>query len=124
MKLYLIRYYFFLIFIIFNVLKIFKLWSTIRDNQIIRFTRDSRDTVPTGKEALKPMLCISTYSMVAYTGKRTYVAEESMRYLESVEWGLLLLDGILKNKFLIFYRGAYNSSQNVSSCFDYCTRSL
>lgn len=70
------------------------------------------------------MLCISTYSMVAYTGKRTYVAEEAMRYLESVEWGLLLLDGILKNKFLLFYRGAYNSRQNVPSCFDYCARSL
>lgn len=31
--------------------------------------------------------------MVAYTGKRTYQADEAMRYLESQEWGLLLLDG-------------------------------
>lgn len=32
--------------------------------------------------------------MVAFSGKRTLAAEEAMRYLESQEWGLLLLDGI------------------------------
>lgn len=32
--------------------------------------------------------------MVAYTGKRTYMAEEAMRYIESQEWGLVLLDGM------------------------------
>lgn len=32
--------------------------------------------------------------MVAYTGKRTYAAEEAMKYIESREWGLVLLDGI------------------------------
>ena len=49
--------------------------------------------VPTGADALKPTVCISTYSMVAYTGKRAYMAEEAMRYIEGNEWGLLLLDG-------------------------------
>uniref|UniRef100_A0A915D3Q8 General transcription and DNA repair factor IIH helicase/translocase subunit XPB n=1 Tax=Ditylenchus dipsaci TaxID=166011 RepID=A0A915D3Q8_9BILA len=72
----------------------FKLWSTIRDSQIIRFTRDNRDTIPAGQEANKPVVCVSTYSMVAYTGKRTYMAEEVMRYLGSHEWGLLLLDEV------------------------------
>ena len=70
-----------------------QLWSTIQDNQIIRFTRDARDVVPTGQDANKPTVCISTYSMVAYTGKRAYMAEEAMRYIENQEWGLLLLDG-------------------------------
>uniref|UniRef100_A0A914MQR0 General transcription and DNA repair factor IIH helicase/translocase subunit XPB n=1 Tax=Meloidogyne incognita TaxID=6306 RepID=A0A914MQR0_MELIC len=72
----------------------FRLWSTIHDNQIIRFTRDARDSVPTGADALKPTICISTYSMVAYTGKRAYMAEEAMRYIEGNEWGLLLLDEV------------------------------
>ncbi|KAI1725340.1 type III restriction enzyme, res subunit family protein [Ditylenchus destructor] len=72
----------------------FKLWSTIRDNQIIRFTRDTRDSIPSGPDASRPVVCISTYSMVAYSGKRTYAADEVMRYLQSHEWGLLLLDEV------------------------------
>uniref|UniRef100_A0AC34G8V3 Helicase ATP-binding domain-containing protein n=1 Tax=Panagrolaimus sp. ES5 TaxID=591445 RepID=A0AC34G8V3_9BILA len=56
----------------------FRLWSTIQDHQIIRFTRETRDQVPTKPD---PVVCISTYSMVAYTGKRTYIAEEAMRYI-------------------------------------------
>ncbi|VDO56088.1 unnamed protein product [Onchocerca flexuosa] len=72
----------------------FKLWSTIRDDQLIRFTREARDPVPSGSNANKPIVCISTYSMVAYTGKRTYVAEEAMKYIESREWGLVLLDEV------------------------------
>ncbi|KAI1731836.1 type III restriction enzyme, res subunit family protein [Ditylenchus destructor] len=72
----------------------FKLWSTIRDSQIIRFTRDTRDAIPSGQDANRPVVCISTYSMVAYSGKRTYAADEIMRYLQSHEWGLLLLDEV------------------------------
>uniref|UniRef100_A0A158P7U9 General transcription and DNA repair factor IIH helicase/translocase subunit XPB n=1 Tax=Angiostrongylus cantonensis TaxID=6313 RepID=A0A158P7U9_ANGCA len=39
-------------------------------------------------------VCISTYSMVAYAGKRTFAAEEAMKFIESQEWGLLLLDEV------------------------------
>lgn len=73
----------------------FKLWSTVKDSQLVRFTRESRDKVPTGEDAKKPVICVSTYSMVAYTGRRTYLAEEAMNFIESQEWGLLLLDGKL-----------------------------
>ncbi|VDD92592.1 unnamed protein product [Enterobius vermicularis] len=72
----------------------FKLWSTIRDDQLVRFTREARDPIPTGPIANKAVVCISTYSMVAYTGKRTYMAEEAMKYIESQEWGLVLLDEV------------------------------
>ncbi|KAI6191482.1 General transcription and DNA repair factor IIH helicase subunit XPB [Aphelenchoides bicaudatus] len=72
----------------------FKLWSTVRDNQLLRFTRESRDKVPTGADASKPVICVSTYSMVAYTGRRTYLAEEAMNFIQSQEWGLLLLDEV------------------------------
>uniref|UniRef100_A0A0M3JB91 Helicase ATP-binding domain-containing protein n=1 Tax=Anisakis simplex TaxID=6269 RepID=A0A0M3JB91_ANISI len=78
----------------------FKLWSTIRDDQLTRFTREARDPVPSGPNANKPVVCISTYSMVAYTGKRTYAAEEAMKYIESLEWGLLLLDGMSRLNLL------------------------
>uniref|UniRef100_A0A7E4VRH1 General transcription and DNA repair factor IIH helicase/translocase subunit XPB n=1 Tax=Panagrellus redivivus TaxID=6233 RepID=A0A7E4VRH1_PANRE len=72
----------------------FRLWSTVQDHQIVRFTRETRDQVPTGASFSKPTVCISTYSMVAYTGKRTYIAEEAMKYISSQEWGLLLLDEV------------------------------
>ncbi|KAK0417240.1 hypothetical protein QR680_012900 [Steinernema hermaphroditum] len=72
----------------------FKLWSTIQENQIIRFTREARDPVPTGADANKPVVCVSTYSMVAYSGKRTLAAEEAMKYIESQEWGIVLLDEV------------------------------
>ncbi|VDM72111.1 unnamed protein product, partial [Strongylus vulgaris] len=72
----------------------FKLWSTITDKQIVRFTREAKDSVPHGADASKPVVCISTYSMVAYAGKRTYAAEEAMKFIESQEWGLLLLDEV------------------------------
>jgi DNA excision repair protein ERCC-3 len=66
----------------------------VRDGQLLRFTRESKDKVPSGTEAAKPVICISTYSMVAYTGRRTYAAEEAMNFIQSQEWGLLLLDGM------------------------------
>ncbi|CAD6185872.1 unnamed protein product [Caenorhabditis auriculariae] len=72
----------------------FKLWSTIQDKQLVRFTREARDPPPSGADASKPVVCISTYSMVAYTGRRTYAAEEAMKFIESQEWGLLLLDEV------------------------------
>ncbi|PAV84038.1 hypothetical protein WR25_14467 isoform B [Diploscapter pachys] len=72
----------------------FKLWSTISDKQVIRFTRESKDQPPSGPEGKKPVVCISTYSMVAYSGKRTYAAEEAMNFIMGQEWGLLLLDEV------------------------------
>lgn len=32
--------------------------------------------------------------MIAYTGKRSYDAKKVMQYIESVEWGLLILDEV------------------------------
>ena len=90
----------------------FRLWSTIQDHQIIRFTRETRDQVPTGPDASKPVVCVSTYSMVSYTGKRTYIAEEAMKYISSHEWGLLLLDGKL---FVIFVP----KPSNIQKCIQF-----
>uniref|UniRef100_A0AC35UAY7 General transcription and DNA repair factor IIH helicase subunit XPB n=1 Tax=Rhabditophanes sp. KR3021 TaxID=114890 RepID=A0AC35UAY7_9BILA len=72
----------------------FKLWSTIQENQIIRFTRDNRDNVPKGEDAKKPVICFSTYSMIAFSGKRSQQAAEAMDFIRSQDWGLLLLDEV------------------------------
>ncbi|PVD30957.1 hypothetical protein C0Q70_10233 [Pomacea canaliculata] len=66
----------------------FKMWSTIDDSLICRFTSDAKD---------KPMgcaVCISTYSMLAHTTKRSYEAEKMMEWLQNQEWGLMVLDEV------------------------------
>ncbi|XP_059823508.1 general transcription and DNA repair factor IIH helicase subunit XPB [Hypanus sabinus] len=66
----------------------FKMWSTIDDSQICRFTSDAKD---------KPIGCsiaISTYSMLGHTTKRSWEAERVMEWLKSQEWGLMLLDEV------------------------------
>ncbi|XP_060684197.1 general transcription and DNA repair factor IIH helicase subunit XPB [Hemiscyllium ocellatum] len=66
----------------------FKMWSTIDDSQICRFTSDAKD---------KPIGCsiaISTYSMLGHTTKRSWEAERVMEWMKSQEWGLMLLDEV------------------------------
>lgn len=66
----------------------FKMWSTIDDSLICRFTSDAKD---------KPMgcaVCISTYSMLAHSTKRSYEAEKMMEWLQKQEWGLMVLDEV------------------------------
>ncbi|XP_062041032.1 general transcription and DNA repair factor IIH helicase subunit XPB-like [Lepus europaeus] len=66
----------------------FKMWSTIDDSQIYRFTSDAKD---------KPIGCsvaISTYSMLGHTTKRSWEAERVMEWLKTQEWGLMILDEV------------------------------
>ncbi|XP_062500959.1 general transcription and DNA repair factor IIH helicase subunit XPB-like isoform X2 [Corticium candelabrum] len=66
----------------------FKMWSTVEDQAICRFTSDAKD---------KPDGCnvaISTYSMVAHSQKRSWESQKMMEYLQSREWGLLILDEV------------------------------
>ncbi|XP_003969706.1 general transcription and DNA repair factor IIH helicase/translocase subunit XPB [Takifugu rubripes] len=66
----------------------FKMWSTIDDSQICRFTSDAKD---------KPIGCsvaISTYSMLGHTTKRSWEAERVMEWMRSQEWGLMILDEV------------------------------
>ena len=39
-------------------------------------------------------IVVSTYSMIAKTGKRAHDAEKMMQFLRSREWGFLLLDEV------------------------------
>lgn len=66
----------------------FKMWSTADDSIICRFTSDAKD---------KPSncgVCITTYSMISHTQKRSYEAEQMMNWLKDQEWGLILLDEV------------------------------
>lgn len=65
----------------------FKMWSTADDSMICRFTSEAKD---------KPMGCgilITTYSMITHTQKRSWEAEQTMRWLQEQEWGIMVLDG-------------------------------
>ncbi|KAJ4806498.1 DNA repair helicase XPB1 [Rhynchospora pubera] len=67
----------------------FKLWSTIRDDQISRFTSDN-------KEKFKGMagVVVTTYNMVAFNGKRSEDSEKIIEEIRNREWGLLLMDEV------------------------------
>uniref|UniRef100_A0A5S6QGH3 General transcription and DNA repair factor IIH helicase/translocase subunit XPB n=1 Tax=Trichuris muris TaxID=70415 RepID=A0A5S6QGH3_TRIMR len=72
----------------------FKLWSTADSSKIVRFTRESGDRIPTGSRSNAPVICISTYSMIAYQGRRSYDADQMMQWIQQQEWGLILLDEV------------------------------
>lgn len=67
----------------------FKLWTTIQDENIGRFTSSCKQWFP-GESGV--MVC--TYSMIAGSFKRS---EESQRIFDAIvgrEWGLILLDEV------------------------------
>ncbi len=67
----------------------FKLWSTIKDEHISRFTSDN-------KEKFRGMagVVVTTYNMVAFGGKRSEDSEKIIEEIRNREWGLLLMDEV------------------------------
>ncbi|XP_043268353.1 general transcription and DNA repair factor IIH helicase subunit XPB [Venturia canescens] len=66
----------------------FKMWSTADDSMICRFTSEAKD---------KPMNCsilVTTYSMITHTQKRSWEAEQTMKWLQDQEWGIMVLDEV------------------------------
>lgn len=66
----------------------FKMWSTADDSMICRFTSEAKD---------KPMGCgilITTYSMITHSQKRSWEAEQTMKWLQEQEWGIMVLDEV------------------------------
>lgn len=70
------------------------MWSTADDSKIIRFTRESGDRAPTGTRADAAFICITSYSMLAHQGKRSYDAMQMMDWIRDREWGLIVLDEV------------------------------
>ena len=55
---------------------------------ICRFTSDAKD---------KPMGCsvlITTFNMITHTQKRSWEAEQTMKWIQEQEWGIMVLDEI------------------------------
>ncbi|KAJ8924835.1 hypothetical protein NQ315_000989 [Exocentrus adspersus] len=66
----------------------FKMWSTADDSMICRFTSDAKD---------KPMGCsilVTTYSMITHSQRRSWEAEQTMKWLKEQEWGIMVLDEV------------------------------
>ncbi|KAL8159010.1 hypothetical protein V2J09_000547 [Rumex salicifolius] len=67
----------------------FKLWSTIKDEQICRFTSDSKERFRGNVGVV-----VTTYNMVAFGGKRSEESEKIIEEIRNREWGLLLMDEV------------------------------
>lgn len=67
----------------------FKLWSTIRDDQICRFTSDSKESFRGNAGVV-----VTTYNMIAFGGKRSEESEKIIEEIRNREWGLLLMDEV------------------------------
>ncbi|KAI3434686.1 hypothetical protein D9Q98_002749 [Chlorella vulgaris] len=67
----------------------FEMWTNLQKNQVCRFTSQQREWFdsPAG-------VCITTYTMVAFTGRRSADGERIMQQIMSREWGLILLDEV------------------------------
>lgn len=64
-------------------------WSNVNPADIALFTAESKDRFPgnTG-------IIISTYSMVTQSRNRSYDSAKVMEFIESREWGLMILDEV------------------------------
>jgi len=69
----------------------FKRWTTLEDRQLTRFTAQLREAPP---DDSRLDVCITTYSMVAYTGRRSEQSKKLMEAITRQEWGLLLMDEV------------------------------
>ncbi|KAI4364906.1 hypothetical protein MLD38_020937 [Melastoma candidum] len=67
----------------------FKLWSTIKDEQICRFTSDNKERFHGNAGVV-----VTTYNMVAFGGKRSEESEKIIEEIRKREWGLLLMDEV------------------------------
>ncbi|KAK3171450.1 transcription factor TFIIH complex ERCC-3 subunit [Lepraria neglecta] len=64
-------------------------WSNINPNDIAIFTSDHKE-----KFSRNTGIIVSTYSMVTQTRSRSYDAQKMMDFMQSREWGLMVLDEV------------------------------
>ncbi|KAF6001581.1 TFIIH basal transcription factor complex helicase XPB subunit [Cyanidiococcus yangmingshanensis] len=63
------------------------LWSTIEEQRITRFTAEQRPS-------LLGDITITTYTMVAFGGRRSVESERLLQQIREREWGLMILDEV------------------------------
>lgn len=64
-------------------------WSNINPSDIAIFTSDHKE-----KFSRNTGIIVSTYSMVTQTRSRSYDAQKMMDFMQSREWGLMILDEV------------------------------
>ncbi|CAI5494124.1 unnamed protein product [Closterium sp. Naga37s-1] len=67
----------------------FKMWSTIKDQHISRFTSDTKEMFQ-GDAGI----VVTTFNMIAFGGKRSAESNKIIEAIRSREWGLLLMDEV------------------------------
>lgn len=67
----------------------FTKWSNIDESDIAVFTSDKKE-----KFSGTTGIVVSTYSMVTQTRSRSYDAQKMMDFMQSREWGLMILDEV------------------------------
>ncbi|KAF6147258.1 hypothetical protein GIB67_013079 [Kingdonia uniflora] len=65
----------------------FRQWSSIREDQINKFTSDSKERFHGNAGVV-----VTTYNMVAFGGKWSEESEKIIEEIKKIEWGLLLMD--------------------------------
>eukprot|EP00457_Paulinella_chromatophora_P002510 gb/GEZN01002515.1/.p1 GENE.gb/GEZN01002515.1/~~gb/GEZN01002515.1/.p1 ORF type:complete len:816 (-),score=68.18 gb/GEZN01002515.1/:8-2359(-) len=66
-----------------------RLWTSLEEDRIACFTSGDKDEFPPD-----PLVVITTYSMIGYTGQRSKRTAHCMARLYSNIWGLILLDEV------------------------------
>mmetsp|Transcript_26713 Transcript_26713/g.63336 ORF Transcript_26713/g.63336 Transcript_26713/m.63336 type:complete len:498 (+) Transcript_26713:156-1649(+) len=69
----------------------FKRWTTLEDHQVSRFTAQIREDIPSSGQF---DVCITTYNMVSYSGRRSEQSKQIMDAITNQEWGLILMDEV------------------------------
>lgn len=64
-------------------------FTNISDMSIARFTSGAKERFKTNVGIL-----VTTYTMIAFTGKRSYEARKVMDFIGNKEWGLIILDEV------------------------------
>ncbi|KAM0683618.1 DNA repair helicase RAD25 [Mitosporidium daphniae] len=76
----------------------FRQFSTISPDLMARFTSSTKESsIVINDDDDHPqsaLVIITTYTMVAFSGKRSYEAQRMMTCIKKIEWGLLLLDEV------------------------------
>jgi DNA excision repair protein ERCC-3 len=67
----------------------FRYWSTIAPENLARFSSEKREMFKGDTGVL-----ISSYTMVTFSGKRAHDAQKVMDFIQSREWGFLLMDEV------------------------------
>ncbi|CAI5746175.1 unnamed protein product [Peronospora destructor] len=67
----------------------FKMWTNISEKKIARFTSVAKDYIDPNSGVI-----VTTYTMVAFGGRRARASEEVMQLIQGREWGCILLDEV------------------------------